>query len=94
MRGEVIERVHALSQRNLAGGEIIFGWRNGHDIDDMMEDPDDFHDEDYIPGQDNSDNDPDGDTDDDHSQASVPPPVAGVDDENSENESDNEDNDD
>jgi hypothetical protein len=83
--GEVIERVHVLSQRNPAGSDIVFGWRNGQAIADKLGDPDDLHDEDYVPGQDNSDDNTDDDnsyTDDDASQASVPPPVAGVNNEN------------
>jgi hypothetical protein len=89
MPGEVIERVHVLSQRNPAGSDIVFGWRNGQAIDDELDDPDDLHDKDYVPGQDGSDDDTDDNnsyTDDDASQASVPPPVAGVNDENNNNE--------
>jgi hypothetical protein len=94
MPGEVIERVHVLSQRNPAGSDIVFGWRNGQAIDDELGDSDDLHDEDYIPGQDDSYSDTDDDstsyTDDDAGQASVPPPVAGVNNENLEEDANNE----
>ena len=57
MPAEVIDRVHALARRNPAGGAVEFGWRDGTEIDDHLDDVDDLHDENYTPG--------DGDTTDD-----------------------------
>jgi hypothetical protein len=49
MPGEVIERVHALARQNPAGGQLVFGWRDGTEIADTINDADDLHDEDYDP---------------------------------------------
>ncbi len=53
MPGEAINRVHALAHRNPAGGNIVFGWRDGTKINNAPHDSDDLHDEDYyIPDED------------------------------------------
>jgi len=52
---EVIERVHAIAQKNPAGGAIEFGWRDGTEIADQLDDEDDLHDEDYMPGEETDD---------------------------------------
>jgi hypothetical protein len=73
MPGEVIERVHTLARRNPAGGNIVFGCRDGTPIPDIEDDYDDVHDEDYVPS------DIESDSDDDGSYAPDPPhPVAGM----------------
>jgi hypothetical protein len=83
MPGEVIDRVHALAARNPAGSELLFGWRNGTEIPDTPTDEDDLHDEDCDPADD--------DSDDDSSQAPRPPPVAGVDNDITSDDEDDED---
>jgi hypothetical protein len=89
MPGEVIDRVHALARRNPAGGEIAFGWRDGTEVLDDVEDEDDLHDEDYVPDEDSSsseggtsygdsdDDDPDLDRDDHEAYGILPPPGTG-----------------
>jgi hypothetical protein len=72
MPGEVIDRVLALARGNPAGGDLQFGWRDGSPIEDLPDDEDDLHDEDYFP-QDN-----DSDSDDDGSYAPEPHPAGGV----------------
>ena len=76
MPGEVIDRVHELARRNPAGGDVVFGWRDGTEIDDEDGDEDDVHDEDYDPsddedassvGDDDDYHDPSDDEDDDDS---------------------------
>ena len=52
--GEVIDHVHDLARRNPAGGAIGFGWRNGVEIDDGLNNGDDFHNEDYTPDSESS----------------------------------------
>jgi hypothetical protein len=82
MPGEVIECVHALARQNLANGQLMFGWQDGTKIVDMPNDADDLHNEDYDPDEDNdhADDSEDDASGDDNSQASVLPPVTGVDD--------------
>jgi hypothetical protein len=74
MPREVIERVHALTRRNPAGGAMVFGCRNGTPLpDEQDDDDDDANDEDYLPS------DVESDSNDDGSYAAEPPhPVAGV----------------
>jgi hypothetical protein len=57
MPGEVIVHVHSLAQRNPAGGAIVFGWRDGNEVTNDLNDTDDLHDLDYVPGEDDSDSD-------------------------------------
>jgi hypothetical protein len=58
MPGEVIDRIHALTHQNPAGGDVQFGWRDGTPIEDAPNDEGDAHNEDYNPNEDdNSDND-------------------------------------
>ena len=55
MPAEVIERVHELARRNPAGGDVVFGWRDGTEILDVEGDEDDLHDDDYVPSDDEDD---------------------------------------
>ncbi len=54
MPGKVIARVHDLARHNPAGGGIGFGWQNGMEIDDIMDNEDGLHDEDYNPNSEDS----------------------------------------
>ena len=75
MPGEVIDRVHELARRNPAGGDVVFGWRDGTEIDDEDGDEDDLRDEDYYPSDDEDDSD---DDDDSAAGSDVDDPNAGV----------------
>ena len=75
MPGEVIDRVHELARRNPAGGDVVFGWRDGTEIDDEDGDEDDLRDEDYYPSDDEDDSDED---DDSAAGSDVDDPNAGV----------------
>jgi len=77
MPNEVIDRVHTLAQRNPAGGAISFGWRDGTEIEDDIDDEDDLHDEDYSPESDDehSNASEDGDDEDDDDDVGGPPPL-------------------
>jgi hypothetical protein len=86
MPGEVIARGHALARHNPAGGDIQFRWRDGTAIEDTLDDGDDLHDKDYVPGNDNSDSEDDvpgdSDSDGDNGDDPEPPQVGGVEDYN------------
>ena len=75
MPGEVVERVHLLSRRNPAGSDIIFGWRDGTPIDDLPDDVDDMHDEDYDPDTDSEASDASDHDDSDNNDDDNPPPL-------------------
>jgi hypothetical protein len=85
MPGEVIDRVHELARRNPAGGAIVFGWRNGVEIEDHQADLDDLHDEDYLPGEDDSNSDDQSYASGDGTVMEDPASLAGVSDDGSGN---------
>ena len=80
---KVIDRIHAIAQRNRAANGITFGWRDGTPILDDEEDDNDMADPDYNPYHYDSKDDDDYDSDskddgNDDAGANDPQPSSGL----------------